>query len=185
METKKAIKSKIIWINLLPLALEILHLFDVNTLTAIGVPQHLQVKVIAFIALSTSVLTIIFRFGTTKAIKAVVLVASLGLLTGCKFGHALRQHNSVQVVKQPSHPEDTISVVWRFWGAKDLVNEFVPTNTKVGDFLKQSTRHCNIEVIEFPANLNDTVAVQLTCDSSLSTFKGWLPKNKNAGASQP
>jgi len=114
-----------------------------------------------------------------STIKVIVLLVCIGFISSCRFTTVLAQHNAIQVTRQPTTPEDTISVVWRFWGAKDLVTEFIPANNRFGNFVKQSTKHCHIEFLQLPQDLNDTVAVELTCDSSLSTFKGWLP-NKNA-----
>lgn len=177
METKKPIKSKIIWINIIPLILEILHLFDVNTLTAIGVPAEMQAKVIAGLALFTSMLTIFFRFGTSKALKSVLLllVFSAGL-PSCSFIRDVQNHGNVKITKVPTHPNDAISITASFWGTADLIHQYAPGNTKVGKFLKESTKHCKVELVSVPKDANDTISIRLTCDSTLHTVQGWIPK---------
>lgn len=165
MGTKNMLKSKILWINIIPVILEILHLFDVQFLQAMGLPQTWQVKVIALIALTTSVLTIIFRFGSNKQLTVVALLLLMTGLPGCSAFNSIARNTNFAVLQTPTHPNDTISVEAKVWGVGDLISQFVPADSKFGKAWANSKKHCQVKLTSLPEDVNDTLAVRVTCHS--------------------
>ena len=111
--------------------------------------------------------------------KTLFLFLIIGSLASCGFISDLQKHNHVEITRVPKTPEDTVSFVWKFWGAQDLVQQYVPANTKATQFIQQSTKNCKVEIVSCPENLNDTLGFQFTCHHMYSTVKGLIPA-KNA-----
>lgn len=92
MATKSVLKSKIVWVNIIPVLLAVLELINPEFLTAMGVPLAKQVKTLAVISLMTGTLTILFRMYSNTALKALVLIAGITTLSGCKVNNELNRH---------------------------------------------------------------------------------------------
>lgn len=187
METAKSIfLSKTFWFNLLAGIVAAATYIDPQLLSLFGIPEDKKVEVMALVGTVTGICNMILRklsdkpvvlkkkTGTT--VTFVLLMLCLAGLQGCAFVRDLPKHNSVQLTEKPANPDAQFSVVWKTWGTKDLVQKHAPTSTKFGKFMAQATEHCTLEIIEFPNDWNDTTAIQLTCDSTLSKFKSLVKK---------
>lgn len=92
MASKSILKSKIVWVNIIPVILAVLELINPQFLTAMGVPDDQQVKVIAILSLVTGTLTILFRMTSNTTLKLVVLFVALTSLNSCKLYNEFNKH---------------------------------------------------------------------------------------------
>lgn len=139
--------------------------------------ENLQTTALVACAAGLSYLLKNFFTDSQTIVKSVVLFAFMSLaLSGCSFVKDVQNHASIKVTKVPTHPNDAIAITASFWGTADLIHQYAPGNTKAGKFLKESTKHCRVQLVSVPKDANDTISIRLTCDSTLHTVQGWIPK---------
>jgi hypothetical protein len=187
MNTKSFIYSKTFWLNLGAFLIAAATYIDGHLLSALGIPENQQMDVMKIVGFVIALVNIALRFCTKSQVKlskvkdimpVFLMLMLITSASSCSFISSVQRHSSVAITNTPSSPNDTISIVGKFWGAADLIQQYAPANNKVGRFLRESTKHCNVEIIQYPLHGNDTIAVQLTCDSMYNTVKQWLPKNQ-------
>lgn len=142
------------------------------------VDEWKSIGVVALIS-GLSYLTKNFFTPEKTILKTVLLFVVLSVgLSSCAFMHDVQKRSLVEVTQKPSNLNDTIAIDFSFWDFGTLVQEYVPSNSKFGNFVAQSTRHCSIQLTSIPENINDTTTIRLMCDSTFAKVQGWFPRKK-------
>lgn len=108
----------------------------------------------------------------TNYMKHLLLLLTMTIaLVGtqsCKVYNAVKSHSSVSL-STPKKITDPVTLVFKLWGGQDMLNSFVPAESKFGVFLKESEKYCTFRIVEYPIDGNDTIALALKCESDSIT----------------
>lgn len=186
MESKSILLSKTFWLNLFAFAVALATYVDPELLTIIGLLPEQQMEVMKLVGTFIAIGNLILRAGVSKTVRlpkvnkdagAFLLICGIVFTSsGCQFIKDVQARSSIVVEQAPSSPNDTLSVVASFWDAGNLIHQYAPGNNKFGRFVKQSTKHCDVQLVRLPKDINDTLSVRLRCDSMYHTLQSLKPK---------
>lgn len=104
--------------------------------------------------------------------KALLILSALTIISSCAFVKDVQQNSAVNVVV-PKAATQTLLVTAKFWNMGELAKKYAPA--KLEDFVIETEKYCKFKIVNFPKTANDTLELQLKCDTigakALTLFK--------------
>lgn len=108
-----------------------------------------------------------------KKLLLFAVIAVTVAMSGCAFSKDFAKSADVKV-DVPKDNYSPLVVTAKFWNMAELAKKYTPA--KVGEFIIETEKYCTFRIVDFPTDGNDTLTLQLKCDTAAGKIAGLFKK---------
>lgn len=108
-----------------------------------------------------------------KKLLLFAVIAATVTLSGCAFSKDFAKSTDVKV-DVPKDNYSPLVVTAKFWSMAELAKKYTPK--KFEDFVIETEKYCTFKIVDIPKDGNDTLTLQLKCDTAAGKIAGLFKK---------
>ncbi len=108
-----------------------------------------------------------------KKLFLFAVISATVTLSGCAFSKDFAKSTDVKV-DVPKDNYSPLVVTAKFWNMAELAKKYTPK--KFEDFVIETEKYCTFKIVDFPTDGNDTLTLQLKCDTAAGKIAGLFKK---------